>query len=68
SRSRGGCRAWARFLGGKISSGRNKSQELSDSDNIGDGGKIIGGAIGAGGGIGEVFSGEGGKYSGEARV
>nr|GFB11866.1 hypothetical protein [Tanacetum cinerariifolium] len=48
------------FLGGKISSGWKKSQELSDGDNIGDGGKIVGRAIGACGGIGlgEVFPGE----------
>nr|GEU45303.1 hypothetical protein [Tanacetum cinerariifolium] len=32
-------RPQAHFLGGKISSGRKKSQELSDGDNIGDGGK-----------------------------
>nr|GEW64603.1 hypothetical protein [Tanacetum cinerariifolium] len=44
------------FLGGNISSGRKKSQELSDGDNIKDGEKIIGGAIGACGGIGEKAS------------
>nr|GEU43282.1 hypothetical protein [Tanacetum cinerariifolium] len=40
-------RPQACFLGGKLSSGWKKSQELSDGDNIGDGGKIVGGAIGA---------------------
>nr|GFA80458.1 hypothetical protein [Tanacetum cinerariifolium] len=45
-----------RFLDGKISSGRKKSQNLSDGDNIGDEGKIVGGAIGACGGIGEKAS------------
>nr|GEW51393.1 reverse transcriptase domain-containing protein [Tanacetum cinerariifolium] len=43
----------ARFLGGKISPGRKKSWELSNSDNIGDEGKIVGGAIGDFGGIGK---------------
>ncbi|GJZ34052.1 hypothetical protein Tco_0579488 [Tanacetum coccineum] len=35
------------FLGGGISSGGKKSQELNvgDSDNTGDGGKIVGGGI-----------------------
>nr|GEV05807.1 putative reverse transcriptase domain-containing protein [Tanacetum cinerariifolium] len=43
----------ARFRDGKISSGRKKSQGLniSDSDNTGYEGKIVGGAIGACGGI-----------------
>nr|GEV22765.1 hypothetical protein [Tanacetum cinerariifolium] len=49
-------RPHARFLGGKISSGRKKSQELSDGDNIGDRSKIVGGAIGACGGIGKKAS------------
>ncbi|GJT63092.1 hypothetical protein Tco_1006625 [Tanacetum coccineum] len=37
------------FLGGKISLGRKKSQDsnIDDSGNTGDGGKIVGGAIGA---------------------
>ncbi|GJT79934.1 hypothetical protein Tco_1054276 [Tanacetum coccineum] len=46
----------ARFLGGKISLGRKKSQEsnIGDSGNTGDGGKTIGGAIRAcGSGIGD---------------
>ncbi|GKE85595.1 hypothetical protein Tco_1559337 [Tanacetum coccineum] len=46
----------ARFLGGKISLGRKKSQELNigDSSNTEDGGKTVGGAIGAcSGGIGD---------------
>nr|GEU89534.1 retrotransposon protein, putative, Ty1-copia subclass [Tanacetum cinerariifolium] len=39
----------ARFQDGKISSGRKKSQgsNIGDSDNIGDEGKTLGGAIGA---------------------
>nr|GEZ01351.1 hypothetical protein [Tanacetum cinerariifolium] len=45
-------RPQARFLGGKISSRWKKYQELSDGDNIGDEGKIIGGAIGSYGEIG----------------
>nr|GEV63341.1 putative ribonuclease H-like domain-containing protein [Tanacetum cinerariifolium] len=49
-------RPWAHFLGDKISSRRKKSQELSDGDNIRDGSKIVGGAIGACGGIGEKAS------------
>ncbi|GJT86018.1 hypothetical protein Tco_1067735 [Tanacetum coccineum] len=46
----------ARFLGGKISLGRKKLQELNidDSGNTGDGGKTVGGTIGACGyGIGD---------------
>ncbi|GJW51298.1 hypothetical protein Tco_0092649 [Tanacetum coccineum] len=46
----------ARFLGGKISLGRKKSQEsnINDSGNTGDGGKTVGGAIGlCGSGIGD---------------
>ncbi|GJX45188.1 hypothetical protein Tco_0261864 [Tanacetum coccineum] len=41
-------------LGGEIFSRRKKCQEsnIGDSDNTGDGGKIVGGAIGACGGIG----------------
>ncbi|GJU35924.1 hypothetical protein Tco_1184278, partial [Tanacetum coccineum] len=41
-------------LGGEIFSGGKKCQEsnIGDSDNTGDGGKIVGGAIGACGGIG----------------
>nr|GEX71960.1 hypothetical protein [Tanacetum cinerariifolium] len=46
----------AHFLGGKTSPGRKKSQELSDGDNIEDGGKIVGGTIGACGGIGKKAS------------
>nr|GFB89905.1 hypothetical protein [Tanacetum cinerariifolium] len=42
---------WAHFLGGKISSGRKKSRELSDGDNIEDEVKIVDGAIEACGGI-----------------
>ncbi|GKB29411.1 hypothetical protein Tco_0868812, partial [Tanacetum coccineum] len=50
-------------LGGEIFSGGKKCWEsnIGDSDNTGDGGKIVGGAIGACGGIGEVFPGEAGK-------
>ncbi|GJZ93403.1 hypothetical protein Tco_0665468 [Tanacetum coccineum] len=45
-------------LGGEIFSGGKKCQEsnIGDSDNTGDGGKIVGGAIGACGGIGERAS------------
>nr|GEY65977.1 hypothetical protein [Tanacetum cinerariifolium] len=43
----------ARFQYAKIFSGRNKSQESSDGGNTGDEGKIISGAIGACGGIGD---------------
>ncbi|GJW64940.1 hypothetical protein Tco_0116824, partial [Tanacetum coccineum] len=45
-------------LGGEIFSGRKKCQEsnIGDSDNTGDGGKIVGGAIGACGGIGNSLS------------
>nr|GFC54471.1 hypothetical protein [Tanacetum cinerariifolium] len=46
----------ARFQDGKIYLGRKKSRgsNIRDSDNIGDEGKIVGGAIGAcGGGIGD---------------
>ncbi|GJZ84980.1 hypothetical protein Tco_0650319 [Tanacetum coccineum] len=45
-------------LGGEIFSGGNKSREsnIGDSDNTGDGGKIVGGAIRACGGIGERAS------------
>nr|GEW30019.1 hypothetical protein [Tanacetum cinerariifolium] len=49
-------RPQAHFLGGKISSGRKKSQEFTDGDNIGDEGKIVGGAIGACSGICEKAS------------
>nr|GEW53309.1 hypothetical protein [Tanacetum cinerariifolium] len=49
-------RPQACFLGGKISSGQKKSQELSDGDNIRDGGKIVDGAIRACGRIGEKAS------------
>ncbi|GJT66535.1 hypothetical protein Tco_1018015 [Tanacetum coccineum] len=47
-------------LGGKIFLGGKKCQKsnIGDSDNTRDGGKIVGGAIGACGGIGEVFPGE----------
>ncbi|GKC21766.1 hypothetical protein Tco_1023916, partial [Tanacetum coccineum] len=45
-------------LGGEIFSGGKKCQEsnISDSDNTGDGGKIVGGAVGACDGIGERAS------------
>ncbi|GJV26866.1 hypothetical protein Tco_1383314 [Tanacetum coccineum] len=45
-------------LGGEIFSGGKKCQEsnIGDSDNTGDGGKIVGGVIGAYGGIGERAS------------
>ncbi|GJW69734.1 hypothetical protein Tco_0126651 [Tanacetum coccineum] len=45
-------------LGGEIFSGGKKCQKsnIGDSDNTGDGGKIVGGAIGACGGIGERAS------------
>ncbi|GKF40972.1 hypothetical protein Tco_0124314 [Tanacetum coccineum] len=50
-------------LGGEIFSGGKKCHEsnIADSDNTRDGGKIVGRAIGAYGGIGEVFLGEAGK-------
>ncbi|GKF19526.1 hypothetical protein Tco_0068164 [Tanacetum coccineum] len=43
-------------LGGEIFSGEKKCQKsnIGDSDNTGDGGKIVGGTIGACGGIGLV--------------
>ncbi|GJW68288.1 hypothetical protein Tco_0122712 [Tanacetum coccineum] len=40
------------FLGGK----KCRKSNIGDSDNTGDGGKIVGGAIGACGGIGERAS------------
>ncbi|GJW54691.1 hypothetical protein Tco_0098776 [Tanacetum coccineum] len=45
-------------LGGEIFSGGKKCQKsnIGDSDNTGDGGKIVGGAIGACGGIGKRTS------------
>ncbi|GJV17073.1 hypothetical protein Tco_1362396 [Tanacetum coccineum] len=45
-------------LGGEIFSGGKKCQKsnIGDSDNTGDGGKIVGGAIGACGGIGNSLS------------
>ncbi|GJX59342.1 hypothetical protein Tco_0290732 [Tanacetum coccineum] len=45
-------------LGGEIFSGGKKCQKsnIGDSDNTRDGGKIVGGAIGACGGIGERAS------------
>ncbi|GJV59929.1 hypothetical protein Tco_1466029 [Tanacetum coccineum] len=73
-------------LGGEIFSRGKKCQEsnIGDSDNTEDGGKIVGGAIKACGGIGlvrlkdplvksseklrEVFPGKAGKYSGEAGI
>ncbi|GJW03127.1 hypothetical protein Tco_1561983 [Tanacetum coccineum] len=73
-------REWDCFLGGKISLGRKKSWEsnIGDSGNTGDGGKTVGGAIGARGSridglidsqqLGEVFPSEAGKYSSEAGV
>nr|GEZ59607.1 hypothetical protein [Tanacetum cinerariifolium] len=42
------------IIGGKISSGQKKYQELSDVDNIGDGCRIVGGVIGACGGASEA--------------
>ncbi|GKB63354.1 hypothetical protein Tco_0919540, partial [Tanacetum coccineum] len=50
-------------LGDEIFSGEKQCREsnISDSDNTGDGGKIVSEVIGACGGIGEVFPGEAGK-------
>ncbi|GKG24368.1 hypothetical protein Tco_0394996, partial [Tanacetum coccineum] len=48
-RSRGGSSGTGYFQDGKISSGRKKyrGSNIGDSGNTGDGGKIVGGAIGA---------------------
>ncbi|GJT96042.1 hypothetical protein Tco_1091560 [Tanacetum coccineum] len=52
------CSMRSRGSSSKISSGRKKSQGSNSSDggNTGDRGKIVGGAIGAHGGIGDSLS------------